>query len=92
MVDGYRRIDNISDETFSRFGTAYPDETITKDDIFFYVYGLLHSPEYREAYAADLKKMLPHIPFAQDFRAFADAGRALSDLHLSYETAERHRL
>lgn len=71
---------------------AYPDETISKDDVFFYVYGLLHSQDYRDAYAADLKKTLPRIPFVHDLRAFADAGRALSDLHLNYEAAERYPL
>ena len=85
VIDGYRRIDNITDDALARFQAAYPDETITKDDIFFYVYGLLHSPTYRETYAADLKKMLPRIPFVRDFRGFADAGRRLSELHLGYE-------
>lgn len=88
VVDGYRRIDNITDGAIERFETAYPTEPITKDDVFFYAYGLLHSPEYRETYAADLKKMLPRIPMVRDFRSFADAGRALSDLHLGYESVE----
>ncbi|SOC52616.1 hypothetical protein SAMN05660748_4082, partial [Blastococcus aggregatus] len=88
VVDGYRRIDNITDEALAAFTAAYPGESISKDDIFDYVYGLLHSPEYRETYAADLKKMLPRIPFAKDFRAFADAGKQLAALHLSYETVE----
>ena len=55
------------------------------------MYGLLHSPDYRTAYAADLKRMLPRIPMvasADDFRAFADAGRKLADLHIGYETVE----
>ena len=57
------------------------------------VYGLLHSPEYRETYAADLKKMLPRIPFGRDdFRAFADAGKRLSELHVGYETVEPYPL
>ena len=88
VVGGYRRIDNITDEALAAFATAYPVESITKDDIFDYVYGLLHSPEYRETYAADLKKMLPRIPFAADFRAFASAGKQLAELHLGYETVE----
>lgn len=92
VVDGYRKIDNITDDALSRVQTAYSDETITKDDIFFYVYGLLHSPEYRETYAADLKKMLPRIPFVADFRGFADAGRALSDLHVGYKSVEPYPL
>ena len=92
VVDGYRRIDNITDEVLQRFRLAYPGETITKDDVFFYVYGLLHSPTYRETYAADLKKMLPRIPMVRDFRGFAEAGRALSDLHLGYESVEPYPL
>jgi predicted helicase len=48
----------------------------------------LHSPEYREQYAADLKKVLPRIPYAPDFKAFSQAGRKLADLHLNYETVE----
>lgn len=92
IVDGYRKVDNITDGALSRFQAVYGDETITKDDIFFYIYGLLHSPEYRETYAADLKKMLPRIPFAADFRGFADAGRALSDLHVRYESVEPYPL
>ncbi len=92
VVDGYRRIDNITDEALATFTAAYPGESINKDDIFNYVYGLLHSPEYRETYAADLKKMLPRIPFAKDFRAFADAGNQLAALHLRYETVEPYPL
>ena len=92
VVDGYRRIDNITDEALAAFSAAYPDESISKDDIFDYVYGLLHSQEYRETYAADLKKMLPRIPFVADFRAFADAGKRLAELHLAYETVERYPL
>ncbi|MGY1814943.1 type ISP restriction/modification enzyme [Blastococcus sp. SYSU D00820] len=92
VVDGYRRIDNITDEALAAFTMAYPGESISKDDIFDYVYGLLHSPEYRETYAADLKKMLPRIPFAKDFRAFADAGKQLAALHLGYETVEPYPL
>lgn len=92
IVGGYRKIDNITDDALERFQAAYSGETITKDDIFFYVYGLLHSPEYRESYEADLKKMLPRIPFVADFRGFADAGRALSDLHLRYEAVDPYPL
>lgn len=61
VIDGYRRIDNVTDEALGRFLTAY-GPGITKDDVFFYVYGLLHCPDYRTRFAADLKKMLPRIP------------------------------
>jgi predicted helicase len=92
VIDGNRRTDNITDEALAAFAAAYPGEPIRKDDIFDYVYGLLHSPEYRETYAADLKKMLPRIPFVADFRAFADAGKQLAELHLGYEAVEPYPL
>ncbi|MGW4319491.1 DEAD/DEAH box helicase [Streptomyces sp. NPDC004684] len=86
----YERVDNITDATLAAYRRTYAptDPGLDKDDIFFYVYGLLHSPAYREAYAADLKKSLPRIPKVRDFRAFAEAGRQLSRLHLGYESAK----
>jgi predicted helicase/very-short-patch-repair endonuclease len=65
---------------------------ITKWDIFYYVYGLLHHPAYRERYADNLKRELPRIPFAPEFWPFADAGRKLAELHLNYETIEPYQL
>lgn len=79
--------DNITDWALSEYRKAYGDQ-VSKDDIFFYIYGLLHSPEYREAYAADLKKALPRIPQVpgrERFEAFVRAGRNLADLHINYE-------
>lgn len=61
---------------------------ITKEDIFYYIYGILHSPEYRERFDSNLKKELPRIPLADDFVAFSNAGRNLAKLHLSYEELE----
>ena len=84
------RIDNISDTAFRTFQDHYRDQTITKDDIFDYVYGVLHAPSYREQFANDLSKMIPRIPYAPDFRAFSEAGKALADLHLNYETCEQY--
>ena len=86
------RIDNISDTALHAFREHYADDTITKDAIFNYVYGVLHAPSYREAFANDLSKMIPRIPFAPDFHTFAAAGVALADLHLNYETCERYPL
>ena len=86
------RIDNISDTALHAFREHYNDDTITKDAIFDYVYGVLHAPSYREAFANDLSKMIPRIPFAPDFHIFAAAGVALADLHLNYETCERYPL
>ncbi|MDE0011088.1 MAG: DEAD/DEAH box helicase family protein [Candidatus Poribacteria bacterium] len=84
------RIDNISDTALRIFQEHYSDDTITKDDIFDYIYGILHAPSYREEFANDLSKMIPRIPYAPDFRAFAEAGKALADLHLNYETCEQY--
>ncbi len=70
---------------------THNDPAITKDDVFYYTYGLLHSPDYRERFAADLKKSLPRIPKVHDFRGFAEAGRKLADLHIHYEQAEPYQ-
>ncbi|MEF8737401.1 MAG: type ISP restriction/modification enzyme [Candidatus Accumulibacter necessarius] len=85
-ADGYIRRDAITDWALEQFRQHYRDPSIGKVDIFCYVYGILHSPEYKQRFASDLKKVLPRIPFAQDFRAFCDAGRKLGDWHLNYET------
>lgn len=85
----YIRRDGITDwilkEVRNRFGGT---KAITKEHIFYYVYGLLHSKQYRERFADDLKKSLPRIPIVdnvQDFMAFYKAGKTLADLHLNYE-------
>ncbi|MFC4398244.1 DEAD/DEAH box helicase [Arthrobacter sedimenti] len=88
IVDGYRRRDNITDETLRSYRAFYEDSKIIKEDIFYYVYGLLHSPTYKEQYKADLMKMLPRIPKVKDFWGFSQAGRELAGLHLDYETVE----
>jgi len=87
-ADGYIRHDAITDWALEQFREHYADQSITKEDIFWYVYGILHSPEYKRRFASDLKKMLPRIPFAKDFRAFCDAGRKLGEWHLNYEAVE----
>ncbi|MDE2987419.1 MAG: hypothetical protein OXT70_05115 [Chloroflexota bacterium] len=79
------RIDNITDTALRRFRIEYGNRSITKDAIFDYIYGILHSPHYRKRFANDLAKGLPRIPFAPDFRVFADAGAVLAELHLRYE-------
>ncbi len=85
----YQRRNAITDTGQAHFQQAYPGEAIGKEDVFYYVYGLLHSPDYRERYADNLSKELPRIPCvktAADFWAFSQAGRKLADLHLNYET------
>ena len=90
ILDGYRRVDNVTDATLASYREHYGDAGITKEDIFFYVYALLHHPEYRERYEDDLKKMLPHIPRAAGFHTYASVGRELADLHVNYERVEQH--
>ena len=84
--DGTNRRENITDWALTHFQTHYKNDTITKWDIFHYTYGLLHHPDYRETYQANLKRDLPHIPFAEDFWGFAEAGAKLADLHVNYES------
>lgn len=84
----YVRRDAISDFILDRAKQQY-GKTVTKEDIFYYVYGFLHSNEYRKTFANDLKKMLPRLPLVEtvtDFWAFSKAGRKLAELHLNYET------
>ncbi|MCA1404659.1 DEAD/DEAH box helicase [Ensifer sp. IC3342] len=87
-TDGLQRRDAITDEGLAHFQAAYPGDTITKDDLFHYVYGLLHSEDYRARYADNLSKQLPRIPAVKkssNFWAFVEAGRKLGDLHCDYE-------
>ncbi|OHO52381.1 damage-inducible protein, partial [Corynebacterium sp. HMSC035E02] len=90
VVDGYVRVDNITDEIKALYRDVLGAD-ITGDDIFHFVYGKLHDPGYRTKYAADLKKMLPHIetPSSRaEFDKFAAAGQELMDLHVNYESVE----
>ncbi|WP_263144793.1 type ISP restriction/modification enzyme [Pseudomonas sp. RIT-PI-AD] len=92
---GMRRREAITDIGLAHFQAAYSGEQISKEDLFYYVYGILHSPDYRERYADNLSKELPRIPAvkkAADFWAFSKAGRALAELHLNYETVEPYPL
>lgn len=89
----YQRRDAITDDALKHFQSAYPQARLSKEDIFYYIYGLLHSEDYRERYADNLSKQLPRIPCvktAADFKAFSQAGRDLADLHLNYETIPMH--
>lgn len=87
----YRAQDGISDEALAYFQTAYLGETISKEDLFYYLYGILHSEDYRTKYKNNLMKQLPRLPVVtdvEDFRAFQTAGRTLAELHLGYETVD----
>lgn len=83
----YIKHEAISDFILDRARTKYGNK-VSKEDIFYYVYGILHSKSYRETFSADLKKMLPRLPLVSDYQKFWDfvnAGRKLADLHLNYE-------
>ena len=90
---GLQRRDAITDEGLAHFQEAYPDEDITKEDLFYYVYGILHSEDYRSRFADNLSKELPRIPrvkTAADFWRFSQAGRSLAELHLNFETVDKY--
>jgi predicted helicase len=99
--DGGNRRENITDWALEQFQAHYDDPTISKWDVFYYVYALLHHPQYRQQFAAHLKKELPRVPFlgspsplgeGAGVRAVARIGQRLAELHLGYETGPRARL
>ncbi len=86
----YIRKDGVSDFILERAKKQY-GKSVSKVDIFYYVYGILHSQDYRETFANDLKKMLPRIPLVEkpkDFWAFSKSGYQLAELHINYEDVE----
>ena len=88
--DGTNRRENITDWALDAFQNHYGDNNISKWDIFYYNYGILHHPDYLEKYQKDLKRSFPHIPFAENFWAFAEAGKQLADLHINYESVPKY--
>jgi predicted helicase len=81
-------LSHLKDSAVDQFRQHYSLDCITKEDVFHYIYALLHHPAYRERYAANLKRELPRIPFAPNFGAFAEAGKELARLHVDYESLE----
>ena len=93
LVNGYDGPrENVTDWALARFREHYGDLQITKWQIFHYVYGLLHHPDYRTRYATNLKRELPRIAFASNFRGFATVGEKLAELHLDFEQQKEHPL
>ena len=90
--DGTNRRENITDWALSQFRTHYREDTIGKWDIFNYAYALLHHPEYRERYAANLRRDLPRLPYTPDFWGFSKAGARLGEIHVGYEDVDEHPL
>ena len=88
------RVSNLNPEAVARFRAAQGDD-LTDDDVFYYIYGILHSPDFRSAFESNLKKEKPRVPLVESratFDAFAAAGRELCDLHVGYETVEPYQL
>lgn len=92
VIDGYKRRHAVTDWALRTYQNHYDDPSITKDDLFYYVFGVLNHPGYAAKYQDTLRKVLPRIPRLPDFRGFAQAGRDLFDLHLSYETVDPYPL
>ena len=90
--DGTNRRENITDWALEQFRAYYQDESITKWDIFHYVYGILHHPDYQERYQANLKRELPRLPYVPAFWGFAKAGQRLGEIHIGYEDVDEHQL
>lgn len=84
----YQRKDAIRTWALNEFRQKYKDEKISKEDIFYYIYGLFHCKEYKEKFKNNFSKMLPRIPYCKDFWGFSKIGRTLAELHLNYETIE----
>jgi predicted helicase len=84
--------DNITDWALAQFRQHYDNQTITKEQIFYYVYAVLHAPAYRTAYEQNLKRDFPRIPFYENIDFYAEQGRKLADLHLHYENAAPYNL
>lgn len=93
-VDNYERRDAITPGALQHFRGVYPGETISSDDLFYYIYGILHSEDYRRRYANNLMKELPRIPRVAtyvEFQKFAKAGRKLADLHINFEKVPEYK-
>ena len=84
--------DCVSDWSLDQFRRHYQDDSINKDDIWHYIYGVMHAPDWRQRYRIDLKKSWPRIPLASDFKAFIGAGQQLMGLHINYEMAPEYPL
>jgi len=87
-----KRKDNITDWGLEQFQTHYKNKRLEKEDIFYYIYGVLHNPAYRKKYELNLKREFPRIPFYKDFRKWCNWGKDLMDLHLNYETVKPYKL
>ena len=83
-----QRVSNITEWGLRQFREHYGDDSITAEDVFAYVYAMLHDPAYRQRFEIDLRREFPRVYFQPDFAWWAGKGRELLDLHLGFETAE----
>ena len=90
--DGTNRRENITGGVLHKFRSQYQDESISKWDVFHYDYAVLHHPDYRETYQANLKRELPRLPFLSDFWSYVKAGQRLGEIHVSYEDQPEYHL
>jgi len=89
---GNKRTENITNWSLTEFRKQYNNDKISKWNIFYYIYAVLHNTEYREKYSANLKRELPRIPFYKDFGKLSELGKELADVHLNYESADEYPL
>ncbi|HPF49875.1 MAG TPA: N-6 DNA methylase [Caldisericia bacterium] len=90
--DGTNRQENITDWAHKLYQKHYKDTKITKWDIFYYIYAMLHHPSYKEDYKENLRRSLPRVPYAPNFWKFAEIGKSLADIHINYEQAKEYEL
>lgn len=86
------KILNITNWGLKQFTEFYNDETITKEEIFYYTYAVVHNPNYREKYKQNIKRESPRLPFFNDFKKWSDLGSELMNLHINYEAVEPFKL
>ena len=90
-VEKESKKDGISDYIYNLAKEKYSTK-ITREDIFYYVYGFLHNEDYKKEFEADLNKLIPRLPLVDDyniFKSYSDIGRELADLHLNYENIKK---
>jgi predicted helicase len=92
LNESKKKTSNITDWALRAFAKYYEDTTITKEEIFFYVYAVLHDPNYIQAYYDDLRRNTPCIPYYKDFHKWANWGKSLMKLHVNYENAKEHKV
>lgn len=83
---------NLTDYGLNKFTRHYKTKKIKKENVFNYIYAVLHNPNYVEKYKLDLRRDLPNIPFYEDFFKWQDWGEELINLHLNYEDQEPFEL